>query len=79
MSYKNVFIWLCGLWSLGLGLRITVELLACDGWIHVPKHPLNIWFDFVPLMLFGLITTYTMSKKILPDFRVININDKRRK
>jgi len=74
MAYKNVFIWLCGLWSLGLGLRMTVELLACDGWIHVPKHSLNIWFDFVPLMVFGMVTAWYQTKEM---FKVAQV--KRRK
>jgi len=67
MAYKTVITWLCGLWSLGLGARMSLELLMSDGWIHVPRHPLNIWFDFIPLMLFGIVTTWYMTKEL---FRV---------
>ena len=53
--FEHGITWLCGLWAFGIGLRFTIELLASDGWIHMPKHPLNIWFDFFPLCIFGLL------------------------
>ena len=71
MSYKTIktiVIWLCGLWSLGLGFRMSLELLLSDGWIHVPKHPLNIYFDFLPLGVFGLVTVYYTTQEL---FKVV--------
>jgi len=62
---KNIIIWLCGLWAFGLGLRCTIELLASDGWIHVPKHPLNIYFDFLPLCILGLLTAVFETKEMI--------------
>lgn len=63
--YKNIIGLLCGLWALGLGTRFTLELLASDGWILVPKHPVNIWFDFVPLSMFGLFVVILEMKEML--------------
>ena len=54
-TVEHVVKWLCGLWAFGLGFRFTIELLASEGWIHMPKHPLNIWFDFFPLCILGLL------------------------
>jgi len=62
--YKTTLRWLCGLWALGLGSRLTLELLLSDGWVHVPKHPLNIWFDFLPLCLFGLFVVIFEMKEM---------------
>lgn len=55
-----VLIWLCGMWAFGLGLRLTLELMLCDGWISIPKYAgygVNIWFDFLPLCIFGFVVT----------------------
>jgi len=65
---KTIIMWLCGLWSLGLGFRMSLELLLSDGWIHVPQHPLNIYFDFIPLCVFGLITVWFQTKEL---FKVV--------
>jgi hypothetical protein len=54
-NFEHVIKWLCGLWAFGLGFRFTIELLASEGWIHMPKHPLNIWFDFFPLCILGFL------------------------
>jgi len=70
MMYKTIMIWLCGLWALGLGARMSLELILSDGWIHVPKtagYGCNIWFDFLPLCVFGLVTVYYSTKEL---FRV---------
>ena len=56
-TVEHVIKCLCGVWAFGLGFRFTLELLLSDGWIHVMKHPLNIWFDFLPLCLLGLLVT----------------------
>jgi len=61
---KTIVTWLCGLWSLGLGFRMSLELLLSDGWIHVPKHPLNIYFDFIPLAVFGFVTVWYQTKEM---------------
>ena len=64
----TIVMWLCGLWSLGLGFRMSLELLLSDGWIHVPKHPLNIYFDFIPLCVFGFVTVWYQTKEM---FKVV--------
>lgn len=72
MNKQNVLILLCGIWSLGLGFRYSVELLASDGWIHVPKYPgygVNIWFDFLPLSIFGLATTIILIKRTFKEMK----------
>lgn len=70
-SYKTIIIWLCGLWSLGLGARMSLELLLSDGWIHVPRNAgygCNLWFDFLPLCMFGCVTVYYTTKEL---FKVV--------
>ncbi|RZN38057.1 MAG: hypothetical protein EFT35_05270 [Methanophagales archaeon ANME-1-THS] len=64
-NIENIVKWLCGLWAFGLGLRLTIELLASDGWIHIPKHPLNIWFDFLPLCIFGFIVVLVEGRSLI--------------
>lgn len=64
MSYKILAMWLCGLWALGLGARISLELLLSDTGIFVPNYTINIVFDFVPLMLFGLVTVWYQTKEL---------------
>ena len=67
VSYKTLAVWLCGLWSLGLGARMSLELLLSDGWIHVPRNAgfgINIWFDFIPLCVFGLLTVWYQTKEL---------------
>ena len=56
---------LCGLWAFGLGLRLAVELFASDGWIHIPKHPFNIWFDFLPLCIFGYLVVFFEVRNLI--------------
>jgi len=71
MSYKTIVIWLCGLWALGLGFRMSLELILSDGWIHVPRdagYGCNIWFDFIPLAVFGFITVWYQTKEM---FKVV--------
>lgn len=56
---KRIIVLLCGIWALGLGGRMTVELYMSSGWVHVPRnifYGINIWLDFLPLFIFGLIT-----------------------
>jgi len=53
---QEMFIWLCGIWSFGLGIRIVYEFTQYDYYILIPKIPLNIYFDFIPLAAFGFIT-----------------------
>ena len=77
MKIKTVVIWFCGLWAFGLGLRLSIELLASDGWIHVPRdvgYGVNLWFDFIPLCIFGLITAIFMTKEMVKEIRIKNEN-----
>ena len=67
MSYKTIIFWLCGLWALGLGARMSLELLLSDTGIFIPRDILygcNIWFDFIPLCVFGLITVWYQTKEL---------------
>jgi len=71
IKISRVFILLCGLWSLGLGARYTVELYFADNYICVPRNALygvNLWFDFIPLSLFGLFTTISILREIISSF-----------
>ena len=55
-----IIVLLCGIWSLGLGARYTLELYLANDYICIPRNALygiNLWFDFVPLFVFGLFTT----------------------
>jgi len=64
---RTIITWLCGLWAFGLGARYTVELLASDGWIQVPRdagYGVNLWFDFIPLALMGLIVAFFETKAL---------------
>jgi len=49
--------WLLGLWAVGLGFRYSLELGLAETHISVPKYFVNIWFDFVPLCVLGLVVT----------------------
>lgn len=67
MSYKTLVMWLCGLWAWGLGARMSLELILSDGWIHVPRdagYGCNIWFDFLPLAVFGFVTVWCQTKEM---------------
>ena len=70
VSYKTIIIWLCGLWSLGLGARMSLELLLSDEGVHVTPHPLNLFFDFIPLCVFGCVTVYYTTKEL---FKVVQV------
>lgn len=65
VHWHHIIIWLCGLWALGLGFRMTLELCVSHEWIHVPKHWLNIYFDFLPLTIFGLIVTIIQTNALI--------------
>ena len=67
MSYKTIIFWLCGLWSLGLGARMSLELLLSDEGIHILRNAsygINIWFDVLPLAVFGFITAWYQTKEL---------------
>ena len=53
MNYKLMLFWLCGVWAAGVGLRLLVELLM-GGAIVIPSSVVNVWFDLIPLTMFGL-------------------------
>jgi hypothetical protein len=68
MLYKTLAMWLCGLWVLGLGARMSLELLLSDEGVHILRdggYGCNIWFDFIPLCVFGCITVYYTTKELL--------------
>ena len=70
MKKSSTFTLLCGLWAFGLGLRFVIEFYFCDsGWLHIPKHPLNIYFDFFPLCVFGLITVIIVTRDVIAQIR----------
>jgi len=60
--------WLCGIWAFALGARITYSLCVYHS-ITIPSHPLNIYFDFLLLTVFGgavlLFELYELSTYIL--------------
>ena len=63
----TIIIWLCGLWSVGLGARMSLELLLSDSGIYMPRnvgYGVNIWFDFIPFCIFGLVTVYYTTKEL---------------
>jgi hypothetical protein len=64
-NFEHVIKWLCGLWAFGIGFRFTIELLASTGWIHLPKHPINIWFDFFPLCILGVLTVFFEVRNLI--------------
>jgi len=66
---KTVITWLCGLWALGLGLRTSAELLISDTGIFIPKHPLNIYFDFIPLSILGMIVSVFETNEMINKIR----------
>ena len=69
MKINTFIIWFCGLWSLGLGLRMTLELLVSDTGVYIPKHYLNIYFDFLPLCVFGFVVSILSTKEIIKEIR----------
>jgi len=61
----RVIDWLCGMWALGLGVRMTLELVFCDGYIHVPRNAINIFFDFGTLAVLGIIVTVVVTREFV--------------
>lgn len=64
---KNVLYLLCGIWAMSLGARYSFELLVSDGWISIPKYAgfgVNLWFDFIPLAVFGFIIVVFETKTL---------------
>ncbi len=49
---RNILFWLTGLWAFGLGLRFTLELYFYSETLVVGI----LWFDWIPLMILGLLT-----------------------
>ncbi len=67
-TIRLLIMWLCGLWALGLGSRYTLELLLTDSWISIPKYAgygVNIWFDFLPLAVFGFVVVIFTTKELI--------------
>lgn len=63
-TLKTLLLWFTGLWAFGLGLRMSLELILADQFIQVPNYLVNIYFDFVPLAILGLITTVIGTKEL---------------
>lgn len=59
---KAILRWLCGIWSFGLGFRIAYSLCIYD-YMIIPSHPLNIFFDFIPLAVLGAVITVIETKE----------------
>jgi len=74
---RKALTWLAGIWSFGIGLRISFELLTAQNYIGIPNHPINIYLDFVPLCIFGIALIYFSFKDILADLYEDDILDAR--
>lgn len=57
MNKKRFLYWFLGIWATSLGSRYALELQLADQFIVVPNYLVNIWFDFVPLSVMGLLVT----------------------
>ena len=54
MNVKNVLVWLCGIWALGIGARSSYCIYTY-GSSCVFNYPLFVvLFDFIPLTVLGL-------------------------
>lgn len=63
-SFHLLIEYLCGIWAFGLGIRYFYELRRWD-YVKVPANPVNIYFDFGLLMLFGFLLMFlVISQKI---------------
>ncbi|PTD93524.1 hypothetical protein C9439_07310 [archaeon SCG-AAA382B04] len=47
-----------GIWSFGIGFRLFLELINTREFILIPSHPINIYFDFLILMVSGMLLIY---------------------
>ena len=67
--------WLCGIWSLGLGWRFFLELcMSGEGtYVCIPHHPVNIYFDFGVLAVFGTIVAIVETRNLI---KVVRKNGK---
>jgi TRAP-type C4-dicarboxylate transport system permease small subunit len=54
---RAIVLWLCGIWAFALGVRLTYSLCIYR-WITIPSHPINIFFDFLLLSIFGGIVLF---------------------
>jgi hypothetical protein len=63
--------WLLGLWATGLGFRFFLELLLADQFIILPNYLVNIYFDFLPLFIFGSLVAFFETRRLIH-----NIGDK---
>lgn len=69
MRIYNCIKWLCGLWSLGLGWRLFIELhMSGEGtYVCIAVHPLNLYFDFGMLAILGtivgIVETYNLIRR----------------
>lgn len=57
--------WLLSLWAAGLGARLSLELLLADQFITIPNYAVNIYFDFLPLCVMGLVVAVLTTRALL--------------
>ena len=80
-TLKSIIVLLCGIWSLGLGARYTLELYLANDYICIPRNALygiNLWFDFIPLFVFGLFTTVSVLRVMIKNLGGDNYVEEKR-
>ena len=61
MKKKEILFWLCGIWAIGVGIRMLAELLI-GGDFLVFANTLNILLDFAPLTILGCLSIVMILK-----------------
>ena len=62
---KEILFWLCGIWAIGIGIRMIAQFLIIGGDFLVFSSGLNLFLDFVPLTIFGFLSIATILKDII--------------
>jgi hypothetical protein len=68
---KEILFWLCGIWAIGIGIRMIAQFLVIGGDFLVFSSSLNIFLDFVPLTIFGCLSIVIILKELLGDVGVL--------
>ncbi|KXA89328.1 hypothetical protein AKJ57_05460 [candidate division MSBL1 archaeon SCGC-AAA259A05] len=63
LDWENVVALVTGIWALGVGLRLTYELVANE-WFTIVG---ILWFDWVPLLALGTVTTAIFLNRVRRD------------
>jgi hypothetical protein len=58
---EKILFWLCGIWAMGIGVRMLAELLI-HGDFLIFANALNIFLDFTPLTIFGCLSIVIILK-----------------